>query len=64
MLLHVLLPAFSITGKKKLKVGLKGKPPILEGELHKAIKVEDSFWTLGKTARRASLRGRGVSNDH
>jgi hypothetical protein len=39
-------------GKKKLKVGLKGKPPIVEGELHKAINVEDSFWTLGTSHRR------------
>mmetsp|Transcript_2287 Transcript_2287/g.3073 ORF Transcript_2287/g.3073 Transcript_2287/m.3073 type:complete len:332 (+) Transcript_2287:149-1144(+) len=32
--------------KKKLTVGLKGQPPIVEGELHKAIKLDDSFWTL------------------
>ena len=33
--------------KKKLTVGLKGKEPILAGELCKEIKVEDSTWTLG-----------------
>ncbi|KAI8990517.1 nuclear movement protein nudC [Trametes punicea] len=32
--------------KKKLTVGLKGKEPILSGELCKEIKVEESTWTL------------------
>ncbi|KAI4523153.1 nuclear movement protein nudC [Schizophyllum commune Tattone D] len=32
--------------KKRLSVGLKGQPKILEGELCKEIKVEDSTWTL------------------
>ncbi|KAI6133019.1 nuclear movement protein nudC [Pisolithus croceorrhizus] len=32
--------------KKKLSVGLKGKDPILAGDLCKEIKVEDSTWTL------------------
>ncbi|ESK97915.1 nuclear movement protein [Moniliophthora roreri MCA 2997] len=32
--------------KKKLSVGLKGQDKILEGELCKEIKVEDSTWTL------------------
>ncbi|KDO28852.1 hypothetical protein SPRG_05723 [Saprolegnia parasitica CBS 223.65] len=31
---------------KTLKVGLKGQPLLVDGELHKRIKVEDSFWTL------------------
>ncbi|OQR82749.1 nuclear migration protein nudC [Achlya hypogyna] len=31
---------------KTLKVGLKGQPLIVDGELHKRVKVEDSFWTL------------------
>lgn len=35
-------------GKKKLSVGIKGQDKILEGELCKEIKVEDSTWTLGK----------------
>lgn len=33
--------------KKKLSVGLKGKEPILSGELCKEIKVDESTWTLG-----------------
>lgn len=33
--------------KKKLLVGLKGKEPILDGELCKDIKMEESIWTLG-----------------
>ncbi|TFY82639.1 hypothetical protein EWM64_g1372 [Hericium alpestre] len=32
--------------KKKLSVGLKGKEPIMAGELCKDIKLEDSTWTL------------------
>lgn len=32
--------------KKKLGVGLKGQDQILDGELCKEIKVEDSTWTL------------------
>jgi hypothetical protein len=29
-----------------LSVGLKGKDPIISGELCEKIKVEDSFWTI------------------
>jgi len=37
----------SITiGKKFLSVGLKGKNPIMQGDLCKEIKVEESTWTL------------------
>ncbi|EGN94965.1 hypothetical protein SERLA73DRAFT_187242 [Serpula lacrymans var. lacrymans S7.3] len=32
--------------KSKLSVGLKGKDKILDGELCKQIKVEDSTWTI------------------
>ncbi|KAI9573009.1 nuclear movement protein nudC [Boletus coccyginus] len=32
--------------KKKLSVGIKGNDKILDGELCKEIKVEDSTWTL------------------
>lgn len=35
----------SITNSK-LKVGLKGAPPAVDGELHKRVIVEDSFWTF------------------
>jgi hypothetical protein len=37
--------------KTKLKVGLKGKEPILDGTLCKEIKVEESTWTLGGSVR-------------
>lgn len=38
-------------GKKSLFVGLKGHPPIIDGELHSEVKTEDSMWVLqdGKT---------------
>ncbi|GAA5979907.1 hypothetical protein JCM11641_007582 [Rhodosporidiobolus odoratus] len=32
--------------KLSIKVGLKGEPPVLEGELAREIKVDDSTWTL------------------
>jgi len=35
-----------ITTKTKLKVGLKGKDPIIDDELCKEVKVDDSTWTL------------------
>ncbi|BBN20199.1 nuclear migration protein NudC [Marchantia polymorpha subsp. ruderalis] len=37
--------------KKHLKVGLKGQPPILEGDLYNPITVDDSLWSIedGKT---------------
>ena len=31
---------------KRLRVGIKGQPPIVDGELHKRVIVDDSFWTL------------------
>jgi CS domain len=34
--------------KKKLSIGLKGLDPIVDGELCKEIKVEDSTWTVRK----------------
>lgn len=34
--------------KKKLSVGVKGQDQILDGELCKEIKVEESTWTLGE----------------
>ncbi|KAL8277360.1 hypothetical protein RQP46_010200 [Phenoliferia psychrophenolica] len=40
--------------KKQLKVGLKGQPPIIEGELAKEVKVDDSTWTL-EDSREISL---------
>ncbi|XP_059629053.1 protein BOBBER 1-like isoform X2 [Cornus florida] len=32
--------------KKGLKVGLKGQPPIIDGELFQSVKVDDCFWSL------------------
>ncbi|KAJ9545684.1 hypothetical protein OSB04_025391 [Centaurea solstitialis] len=32
--------------KNHLKVGLKGQPPVLEGDLYKPVKVDDCFWSL------------------
>ncbi|KAK7856676.1 protein bobber 1, partial [Quercus suber] len=29
-----------------LKVGLKGQPPIIDGELHKPVKFDDCIWSL------------------
>jgi hypothetical protein len=35
-----------VIAKKRLTVGLKGQAPILDGELCKEIKMEDSTWTI------------------
>ncbi|XP_073044694.1 protein BOBBER 1-like isoform X2 [Primulina eburnea] len=32
--------------KQYIKVGLKGQPPVLEGDLFHPVKVEDCFWSL------------------
>ncbi|KAI3751151.1 hypothetical protein L2E82_22197 [Cichorium intybus] len=32
--------------KNHLKVGIKGQPPILDGDLYKSVKVDDCFWSL------------------
>jgi hypothetical protein len=31
---------------RRLKVGLKGQPPIVDGEFHKKVIVDDSLWTF------------------
>lgn len=51
--------------KKKLSVGLKGKDPILNGELCKDIKVEESTWTVGQYLLAFSIRSvnRLISED-
>ncbi|KAG5182778.1 HSP20-like chaperone [Tribonema minus] len=40
--------------RQHLKAGLKGQPPIVDGDLHKKVIVEDSFWTL-EDAREISI---------
>ncbi|XP_073292915.1 protein BOBBER 1-like [Primulina huaijiensis] len=32
--------------KQYIKVGLKGQPPVIEGDLFHPVKVEDCFWSL------------------
>ncbi|CAO1401167.1 unnamed protein product [Diamesa serratosioi] len=34
--------------KKALKVGLKGQPAVIDGQLHSEIKTDDSVWTIDK----------------
>ncbi|ELU41524.1 CS domain-containing protein [Rhizoctonia solani AG-1 IA] len=41
--------------KKKLAAGLKGKEPILEGELCQEIKLEESTWTVALTIEDAEF---------
>ena len=36
-----------VIAKKKLSVSLKGKDPIMAGDLCQEIKIEESTWTLG-----------------
>ncbi|KAJ8554313.1 hypothetical protein K7X08_024991 [Anisodus acutangulus] len=32
--------------RNRVKVGLKGQPPIIDGELYRPVKVDDCFWSL------------------
>ena len=33
--------------KKSLKVAVKGKDALIDGELHQAVKTDNCFWTVG-----------------
>ncbi|XP_028413887.1 nuclear migration protein nudC-like [Dendronephthya gigantea] len=43
------------TKKKHIKIGLKGHPLILDGELYKEIKLEESIWTLDQNTVAVTL---------
>ncbi|KEG09955.1 nuclear distribution protein C like protein [Trypanosoma grayi] len=51
---RVSLPIANAKGKNldvvmqqhRLRVGLKGKPPIVDGDLYAAVKAEESMWTI------------------
>ena len=45
-----------IIKSKHLKIGVKGQPPIIDGELHKKIKGDDSLWTLEKDGDKRTLQ--------
>ena len=42
--------------KQKLHVGVKGQPPILDGEMYAAVKPDDSFWNSDGTALEITLQ--------
>ena len=33
--------------KSHLKIAVRGQAPIIDGELHRVVKVDESFWTIG-----------------
>lgn len=33
-------------GKKHLKVGIKGRPPIIDGDIYAEIKIESATWVI------------------
>ena len=41
---------------KHLKIGIKGQAPVIDGELHKKIKSDDSLWTLEKDGDKRTLQ--------
>ena len=42
--------------KTKLKIQVKGQPPIIDGALHKPIKKGDSLWTLERDGEKRTLQ--------
>lgn len=41
---------------KKLKAGLKGQPALIEGELHKKIKKDDTLWSIETDGSKRTLQ--------
>lgn len=41
---------------KRLKVGVKGQPVLIDGELHRKIKKDDSLWTIEADGNKRSLQ--------
>ncbi|CAN6705894.1 unnamed protein product [Malus baccata var. baccata] len=41
--------------KNHLKFGLKGQPPIIDGELFQAIKPDDCYWSIGMSINTVQL---------
>ncbi len=50
-----LLPQVALE-KSRLRVGVKGQPVILDGDLYAAIKPDDSFWNSDGTALEITLQ--------
>lgn len=42
--------------KSKLRVGVKGAPAVLDGDLYGAVKPDDSFWNSDGTALEITLQ--------
>ena len=45
--------------KTKLRVGLKGQPPILEGELSEPVKADDCMWNIADDVMEVRQGGQG-----